>query len=387
MRRSTRAGCCTSRTAGSPAGSTTTPTARWRTRTAPCTRSSRQSRTARRPKRPSKSSNGEPDPEAEPKLEPAPEPEPEPESEPEPEPSRSPTQSPSQSPSPSPARARARAGARTRAAQARDQAEVPAFVEYSPSGLRNYLLAAVLVLAAVAAVLTLFLAAAEPTLGGLVLVTCLGLIAAAAGWALASWHPTIVAVREGVLTVSRGSSEDEVDLRDPQTQVDLGAEPGSSGWRATVVGADGRQLVIGARQVKATHFSQVVRHYRATQGTSDPTSPPSHQPARDHRDDRGQQARRLGCGKRALIAPRRKDLTRLTHSCAPRYRSVVVHLDAGRAVCLTARRLGWSFVSSSADPRTTRCSVPTRGASCSNSSGLRAPAPGSGGIGARPPRP
>ncbi|MEO7422331.1 MAG: hypothetical protein ABIU87_08045, partial [Ornithinibacter sp.] len=71
----------------------------------------------------------EPDPEPEPESEPEPEPEPEPDPEPEPEPQRS---------------------------------EIPSFVEYSPSELRNYALGAVLVVASVAAVITLFLVAPDP---------------------------------------------------------------------------------------------------------------------------------------------------------------------------------------------------------------------------------
>jgi hypothetical protein len=121
----------------------------------------------------------------------------------------------------------------------------------------------VLVLASVGAVLILFSAVSDPDVGGFVLVVCLGVIAALAGWALASWNPTVVSIRDGVLGVARGGQEDEFDLRDPETRVELGQRPGSPSWRARVIHAHGSSAVIGARQVKPRHFIQVVQHHRA----------------------------------------------------------------------------------------------------------------------------
>ncbi len=139
---------------------------------------------------------------------------------------------------------------------------IPSFVEYSPSELRNYALGAVLVVASVAAVITLFLVAPDPDTGGFVLVLCLGLLAAAAGWGLASWKPTVVSIRDGILEVSRGDQEDTYDLRDPDTRVDLGTRTGSPSWRAKVASPDGPTTVITAREVKARHFTEIVEHHR-----------------------------------------------------------------------------------------------------------------------------
>ncbi len=133
---------------------------------------------------------------------------------------------------------------------------------YAPSDLRNYALGAVVVLASIAAVLTLFPVAAEPSAGGFVLVICLALIAAAAGWALASWDPTVVEVRDAVVKVTRGSTEQQVDLRDPHVGVDLGQKPGSPSWRARFTVPDESDVVVGARQVKARHFTRIVEHHR-----------------------------------------------------------------------------------------------------------------------------
>ncbi len=109
-----------------------------------------------------------------------------PEPEPEPEPETAPEPAPEPEPEPSPGQ---------------ERSEIPSFVEYSPSDLRNYALGALLVVVSVAAVITLFLVAPDPDTGGFVLVLCLGLLAAAAGWGLASWKPTVVSIRDGILEV------------------------------------------------------------------------------------------------------------------------------------------------------------------------------------------
>ena len=111
---------------------------------------------------------------------------------------------------------------------------------------------------------------------------CLGAIAAAAGWALATWNPTVVAIRDGVLQVHQGSRDDEFDLRDPHTRVDLGERPGSPSWRTTVTDLDGRSVVIGARQVKAAHFSEIVKYHRSRMRA----------PARRHRQQDPREDRR-----------------------------------------------------------------------------------------------
>ena len=119
-----------------------------------------------------------------------------------------------------------------------------------------------MVLASVAAVLTLFVVAPDPDFGGLVLVACLGALAALAGWALASWTPAIVAIREGVLEVARGPHVHRFDLRDPDTRLELGTQPGSPSWKTSVTNPEGHTSVISARQVKPRHFIEIVEFHR-----------------------------------------------------------------------------------------------------------------------------
>jgi O-antigen/teichoic acid export membrane protein len=142
-----------------------------------------------------------------------------------------------------------------------DSSQVPAFVEYIPSAAGGYVLGGVVVVASVAAVVTLFVAAAEPDPGGLLLAVCLGALAALAEWALSNWTPTIISIRKGDLVMARGSRVRYFDLRDPETRVELGEQPGLLRWRTTVTDRKGRQAVIGARQVNARHFIEMVEYH------------------------------------------------------------------------------------------------------------------------------
>ncbi len=114
-----------------------------------------------------------------------------------------------------------------------------------------------------AAVLTLFRALPDSDTGGFVLVVCLALLAAGAGWALSAWNPAVVSIRDGVLEVTRSGHSDEFDLRDPETSVDLGSDPKSPSWKAKVANPDGKRVTIGARDVKARHFSEIVDYHRS----------------------------------------------------------------------------------------------------------------------------
>ena len=140
--------------------------------------------------------------------------------------------------------------------------EVPAFIQYSPSNLPLYVLGTVLALAAGASVLTLIVTAADPTSAGVMMAALLALVAVAAGWALSSWNPPTIAIRDGVLEVANGRQETKVDLRDPKTQVELGDKPGSPSWRAVVKPPEGGDVVIRAQQVKARQFTEIVQHHR-----------------------------------------------------------------------------------------------------------------------------
>ena len=119
-----------------------------------------------------------------------------------------------------------------------------------------------LALAAGASVLTLIVTAADPTSGGLMMAALLAIVAVAAGWALSTWNPPTIAIRDGVLEVASRRRETKIDLRDPNTQVELGDKPGSPSWRAVVKPPEGRDVVIRAQQVKARQFSEIVQHHR-----------------------------------------------------------------------------------------------------------------------------
>ena len=151
-----------------------------------------------------------------------------------------------------------------------DTAAIPAYVEYSPSEMRDYVIGGVLAVASIAAVLALFLAFRSPALGSLLLVALLAAVAAGAWWALSEWNPAVVSVREGVLTVTSDESEEQFDLRDPRTAVDLGPNPKAPTWKATVSRPDGRTAVIRAQQVQARHFVALVEHHRAHLREADP---------------------------------------------------------------------------------------------------------------------
>ena len=88
-------------------------------------------------------------------------------------------------------------------------------------------------------------------------------VALAAGWALSSWSPPVIAIRDGVLEVANRRSETTFDLRDPATQVELGDKPGSPSWKAVIGQPDGDRAVIRAQQVKARQFTEIVQHHRS----------------------------------------------------------------------------------------------------------------------------
>jgi len=139
--------------------------------------------------------------------------------------------------------------------------EIPAFIQYSASNLPIYALGAMLALAAGASVLTLIVTAADPTTAELTMAALLAAIALAAGWALSRWSPSVIAIRDGVLEVAN-RRETKIDLRDPQTTVELGDKPGSPNWKAVIGQPKGRNVVIRAQQVKARQFTSIVQHYR-----------------------------------------------------------------------------------------------------------------------------
>ena len=140
-------------------------------------------------------------------------------------------------------------------------AAVPAFVEYTPSGAMAYVLGGVVVVASVAAVVTLVAASTEPDPGGLLLGIFFGALAALAEWALSNWTPTIISIRNGDLALSRGTHVQHIDLRDAETQFGPGEKPGFRRWRTTITDREGHKAVIGAWQVKARHFTEIVEYH------------------------------------------------------------------------------------------------------------------------------
>ena len=140
--------------------------------------------------------------------------------------------------------------------------KIPAFIQYSPSNVPLYVLGTVLAVTAGASALTLIVTAADPTSAGLTMAALFAAVAVAAGWALSSWHPPVIAIRDGVLDVSSRRREMKFDLRDPETRVELSGKPGSPSWRAEVGPAKGRNVVIRAQQVKARQFTEIVEHHR-----------------------------------------------------------------------------------------------------------------------------
>ncbi len=148
------------------------------------------------------------------------------------------------------------------AAQVRRPGDVPAFVEYTPGSLRGYLLGGVFVVAAVTGVLTSFVAISESSTAALVVAAgCLAL-ALVAWWALLSWRPVVVTVREGTLDITRGEHSETFDLTDPATVVEFRGRPGPS-WTALVRHANGPRTVLRPSHVKPRQFERIVRHHRA----------------------------------------------------------------------------------------------------------------------------
>jgi hypothetical protein len=213
-----------------------------------------------------------PEPQAEPAADVAPDPEAEPEPEPEaasepesaPEPELAPAAlEPTPEPEPAPAAADV----------APTPADIPRFVEYSPTSVRGYALGAVFLVAAVTGVLTLFLAVSEDSSAALVIAGGCVVLALVAWWALLSWKPTVVSIREGVLDITRGERSDRFELTDPATVVEFRGRPGSPSWTATVKHVNAPRTILRSSHVKPRQFEQIVRHHRAQAQGQNPVRP------------------------------------------------------------------------------------------------------------------
>ena len=71
--------------------------------------------------------------------------------------------------------------------------------------------------AAVAAVITLFVAVSDDSSAALVVAGGCIVLALVAWWALLGWKPTVVTIEEGVLEVTRGGHTERFELTEPST--------------------------------------------------------------------------------------------------------------------------------------------------------------------------
>ena len=150
-----------------------------------------------------------------------------------------------------------------------EEPAIPGFVEWSATNVRRYVLGAMFVVSSVAGVLAIFYAVQESSGSALFLAAVLVGLATGSWWILLGWVPTVVTIRNGILEVARGPVGDKFDLRDPETQIELGDNPRSPLWRAVVRVPDGKDVVILASHVKPRQFSEIVEHHRRH-----PTKPP-----------------------------------------------------------------------------------------------------------------
>ena len=127
--------------------------------------------------------------------------------------------------------------------------DVPRFVEYSPTHLRGYLLGGVFVVAAVAAVITLFVAVSDNSSAALVVAGGCIVLALIAWWALLGWKPTVVTIEEGALEVTRGGHTERFELTEPSTSVTFAGRPGSPSWAATIRNDNGPRTVLRSSHV------------------------------------------------------------------------------------------------------------------------------------------
>lgn len=140
--------------------------------------------------------------------------------------------------------------------------EIPDYVEYSPSGTRRRILAALWIAASVLAVVTIVWAVSSGSQSARgVAITVTGL-ALGSWWLLLSWAPTTVALAGSTLRVSKGRETEEFDLHDPDLAIELGDDVDSRGWKAIVTRPDGSELEIPATSVHPDEFVRVVRHHR-----------------------------------------------------------------------------------------------------------------------------
>ena len=142
-------------------------------------------------------------------------------------------------------------------------APIPRFIEFRSTSLLRWVVGAVFVVCAVAAVIATFRAVSAGSNDVVLAAVGLTALAMLSWWALLRWTPPIVSVSDGLLEVSRGATAASWDLRDPATEITFRGRPSSRSWRAVLRGPSGRPTTIRARQVDPAQFVDVVEHYQA----------------------------------------------------------------------------------------------------------------------------
>ena len=142
-------------------------------------------------------------------------------------------------------------------------APIPRFIEFRSTSLLRWVVGAVFVVCAVAAVIATFRAVSAGSSDVVLAAVGLTALAMLSWWALLRWTPPIVSVSDGLLEVSRGATAASWDLRDPATEITFRGRPSSRSWRAVLRGPSGRPTTIRARQVDPAQFVDVVEHYQA----------------------------------------------------------------------------------------------------------------------------
>lgn len=152
----------------------------------------------------------------------------------------------------------------TAQAPAAEDAPDPDPVEYHGSKLPQSLIGAGIFVVTFLAVIQLFRVIGDS--GSVLLLILLVLVLAGLWASLLLWGPTEVSIADGQLDVSRGPKTRRVDLRDPDTKVELGEDPSARGWRAVVHHPE-RKLTLSGREVDAEEFSRIVHHHHSRAGS------------------------------------------------------------------------------------------------------------------------
>ncbi|RNL77529.1 hypothetical protein EFL95_16015 [Nocardioides marmorisolisilvae] len=139
---------------------------------------------------------------------------------------------------------------------------VPRFVEFRPGNSLSYLFGTLFAIFFVGAVIGIFWAVSNGGRPALIAAGAATFAAMASWWALLNWTPAIVSISNGTLEISRGSTGESWDLRDPATELTM-PEKVTRSWKATLRNDVGKQFTITSSTVEPEQFVSIVEHYRA----------------------------------------------------------------------------------------------------------------------------